>query len=165
MAAEEVARIRNIAIVGHGGTGKTYLADALVFAAGATNRLGKVDDGSSLFDFEPEDSVDWLLCDMAWRPLEVAAVAVGTLQTCSGRVWRRLLETAAGLVRKVLPPPPANMPELLKAAMRDLNSYGIVGVVEPGVDERQIALYRAVHDAGDPPAPRPREKAQASSGR
>src|SRR5689334_3772282 len=55
MAAEEVARIRNIAIVGHGGTGKTYLADALVFAAGATNRLGKVDDGSSLFDFEPEE--------------------------------------------------------------------------------------------------------------
>src|SRR6185295_13943070 len=55
MAAEEVTRIRNVAIVGHGGTGKTYLADALVFAAGATNRLGKVDDGSSLFDFEPEE--------------------------------------------------------------------------------------------------------------
>jgi predicted amidohydrolase YtcJ len=60
-----------------------------------------------------------------------------------------LLETAATLVRKVLPPPPANMAELLKIAMRDLNSYGIVGVVEPGIDERQIALYRAVHDAGD----------------
>jgi predicted amidohydrolase YtcJ len=41
------------------------------------------------------------------------------------------------------------MAELLKLAMRDLNSYGIVGVVEPGVDERAIALYRAVHDAGD----------------
>ena len=33
--------------------------------------------------------------------------------------------------------------------MRDLNSYGIVGVIEPGVDERQMALYRAVHDAGE----------------
>ena len=60
-----------------------------------------------------------------------------------------LLETAAALVRKVLPPPPANMAELLKIAMRNLNSYGIVGVVEPGIDDRQIALYRAVHDAGD----------------
>jgi len=58
-----------------------------------------------------------------------------------------LLETAANLVRKILPPPPANMAELLKIAMRELNSYGIVGVVEPGIDERQIALYRAVHDA------------------
>src|SRR5207302_5157852 len=43
----------------------------------------------------------------------------------------------------------SNMAELLKLAMHELNSYGIVGVVEPGVDERQIALYRAVHDAGD----------------
>jgi hypothetical protein len=60
-----------------------------------------------------------------------------------------LLETAANLVRKILPPPPANMAELLKIAMRDLNSYGIVGVVEPGINERQMALYRAVHDAGE----------------
>jgi predicted amidohydrolase YtcJ len=60
-----------------------------------------------------------------------------------------LLETAANLVRKVLPPPPANMRELLKIAMADLNSYGIVGVVEPGINEQQIALYRAAHDAGE----------------
>ena len=67
----------------------------------------------------------------------------------TGEATGVLLETAAYLVRKILPPPPANMAELLKAAMRDLNSYGIVGVIEPGVDERQMALYRAVRDAGD----------------
>ncbi len=55
MAAEEVERIRNIGIVGHGGVGKTLLADALLLAAGATNRLGRTDDDSSLFDFEPEE--------------------------------------------------------------------------------------------------------------
>ena len=33
--------------------------------------------------------------------------------------------------------------------MRNLNSYGIVSVIEPGVDERQMALYRAVRDAGE----------------
>jgi predicted amidohydrolase YtcJ len=60
-----------------------------------------------------------------------------------------LLQNAANLVRRILPPPPANMGDLLKAAMRDLNSYGIVGVVEPGVNEQQIALYRRVHDAGE----------------
>src|SRR5205085_4935520 len=59
-----------------------------------------------------------------------------------------LLENATYLVRKILPPPPANMAELLKIAMRDLNSYGITGVIEPGVTEQQMALYRAVHDAG-----------------
>jgi hypothetical protein len=60
-----------------------------------------------------------------------------------------LLENAAYLVRKILPPPPGNLAELLKLAMHDLNSYGIVGVIEPGVNEQQMALYRAVHDAGD----------------
>lgn len=48
-------RLRNIALVGHGGTGKTSLADALVFGAGATSRLGSVDRETSLFDFDPEE--------------------------------------------------------------------------------------------------------------
>jgi elongation factor G len=55
MAAEEVERIRNVGILGQGGVGKTCLADAIVLAAGATTRLGRVDDGSSLFDVEPEE--------------------------------------------------------------------------------------------------------------
>ncbi len=59
-----------------------------------------------------------------------------------------LLETAAGLVRRVVPPPSGDISGLLKDTMRELNSYGIVGVIEPGVDERQIALYRALHDSG-----------------
>lgn len=67
----------------------------------------------------------------------------------TGEATGVLLESAAYLVRKTLPPPPSNMADLLKAAMRDLNSYGIVSVIEPGVDERQMALYRAVRDAGD----------------
>jgi predicted amidohydrolase YtcJ len=67
----------------------------------------------------------------------------------TGEATGMLLQNAAQLVRRVLPPPPDNVPELLKSAMRDLNSYGIVGVIEPGADERQIAVYRAVHDAGE----------------
>ena len=55
MPAEDVARIRNVAIVGQGGAGKTTTADALLFAAGAVNRIGRVDDGSSAFDIEPEE--------------------------------------------------------------------------------------------------------------
>jgi elongation factor G len=53
--ADDVKLIRSVAIVGQGGVGKTSLADALLFAAGAVNRVGRVDDGSSNFDFEPEE--------------------------------------------------------------------------------------------------------------
>ncbi len=52
---QDVQHIRNTVILGHGNSGKTTLADALLFTAGAVNRLGKVDDGSSVMDFEPEE--------------------------------------------------------------------------------------------------------------
>ncbi len=53
--SEKVSRIRSVAIIAHGGSGKTSLAEALLFDSGATNRLGKVDQGSALMDFEPEE--------------------------------------------------------------------------------------------------------------
>jgi elongation factor G len=55
MPADEVQRLRSIAIVGQGGAGKTTVADALLFAAGAATRIGRVDDGTSAFDTEPEE--------------------------------------------------------------------------------------------------------------
>src|SRR5215475_5072321 len=55
MAVEEIGRLRSIAIVGQGGTGKSQLAEAMLFTAGATTRLGRTDDGSAVMDFEPEE--------------------------------------------------------------------------------------------------------------
>jgi elongation factor G len=76
MPSEEVARLRNVAIVGQGGAGKTTVADALLFAAGATTRLGRVDDGSSAFDIEPEEvrrktSITASLNHAPWRKHEL----------------------------------------------------------------------------------------------
>lgn len=48
-------RKRNVSIIAHGGAGKTSLAEAMLFNAGAVDRLGRVDDGSSHLDFEPEE--------------------------------------------------------------------------------------------------------------
>src|SRR6266852_2105720 len=51
----ETAKIRNVGVVGHGGVGKTSLVEALLFSAGALTRLGKVDDGSTTTDFDPDE--------------------------------------------------------------------------------------------------------------
>jgi signal recognition particle receptor subunit beta len=76
MPAEEVAKLRNVAVVGQGGTGKTSVADALLFAAGAATRIGRVDDASSAFDAEPEEqrrksTITAALHHVTWKKHEI----------------------------------------------------------------------------------------------
>src|SRR5579864_8441172 len=54
MRVFDAATVRNVALVGHSGAGKTQLASALVFDAGAVNRLGKVDEGTTVTDYDEE---------------------------------------------------------------------------------------------------------------
>ena len=66
-----ITDIRNIALAGHGASGKTSLADALLYAAGATDRRGSVDDGTSLSDVEDEEkrrhfTIDCHLLHLEW---------------------------------------------------------------------------------------------------
>ena len=55
MKVYDAPNIRNLATVGHGGCGKTSLVSALLFDAGAVNRLGRVDDGTTVTDFDPDE--------------------------------------------------------------------------------------------------------------
>ena len=55
MNVYEAANLRNVALMGHGHTGKTQLLSSLLYAAGTGNRLGLVDDGTSVTDFDEEE--------------------------------------------------------------------------------------------------------------
>jgi elongation factor G len=53
--SEDIRTMRNVAFAGHGGAGKTTLAEAMLFKAGVTNRLGRVEEGNTVMDFQPEE--------------------------------------------------------------------------------------------------------------
>ena len=72
MPAVEPGKIRNVAVVGHRGTGKTSLVEAMLFQAGATNRLGVVEQGSTISDWDEDEqqrqmSIADTLCHLEWQ--------------------------------------------------------------------------------------------------
>ena len=64
------AKIRNVALVGHGGAGKTTLTEALLFSAGVTNRKGRVEDGTTTTDFDPEEVKRRISVSVSLAPFE-----------------------------------------------------------------------------------------------
>jgi len=76
MKVYDAADIRNVALIGHGDCGKTSLASALLFVAGAVNRLGRVDDGTATTDFDEEEidrkiSLQTSLAHLEWRGCKI----------------------------------------------------------------------------------------------
>ncbi|MBW1864329.1 MAG: elongation factor G [Deltaproteobacteria bacterium] len=70
--SEVLDELRNIVFLAHGGAGKTSLAEAILFKAGITNRIGRVEDGNTVMDFEPEElkrnsSISSGFCQYAWK--------------------------------------------------------------------------------------------------
>jgi elongation factor G len=96
-------RIRNVALVGHRGSGKTSLHEALLFQAGAVSRLGSVPDGTTVSDADPDEksrqlSISATLTSFEWRERRVnlldtpgdpsfVADALGALRVCESAVF------------------------------------------------------------------------------
>ena len=74
-----LGNIHNTVLMSHGGTGKTSLAEAMLFTAGAVNRMGKVDDGSSVSDYDPDEikrkiSINLSLLPCIWQGKKINVI-------------------------------------------------------------------------------------------
>ncbi len=70
MKIYEPAAIRNVGLLSHMGTGKTTLAEALLFNAGAINRMGRVDEGTTVSDYDPDEQRKRMSVNLSVLPLE-----------------------------------------------------------------------------------------------
>jgi elongation factor G len=73
--------IRNVALISHGGAGKTSLTEALLFTSGAVNRLGKVEAGNTTTDFDPDEIRKQVTINVGLAPLEWSDTKINLLDT------------------------------------------------------------------------------------
>lgn len=86
MSAHTTQQIRNVALVGHGGVGKTTLAEALLHAAGVTTRRGSVDDGTTTLDRDPDEvqrgsSISLAVASFDWKATDGQRYRINLLDT------------------------------------------------------------------------------------
>ena len=100
--------LRNVALIGHGGAGKTSLAEAMLFSAGSTTRLGRVEEGNTLSDYHPDEierqiSINASLLFTDWKNNKINLIDTPGYMDFTGEVKAalRVADTALLVVRAV----------------------------------------------------------------
>lgn len=95
MAKIETKNIRNIALLGHGGSGKTSLAEAMLYLTGETDRLGTVIAGNTVCDYDPEEvsrkiSISASVAPMMWKDIKINVIDTPGYLDFAGEVVQAL---------------------------------------------------------------------------
>jgi len=95
--------IRNVSLIGHGGAGKTSLAEAMLFSAGSTTRLGRVEDGNTLSDYHPDEierqiSINTSLLVCEWKSHKINLLDTPGYTDFTGEVKASLRVSDTGVV-------------------------------------------------------------------
>src|SRR5256714_5082751 len=103
MARIDPERIRNVALLGHSHDGKTSLAEAMLYAGGAVERLGRPDAGNTTFDFEPEEikrkiSIGTAIAHLTWREVKINLLDTPGFQDFAGDVHGALRAVEGALL-------------------------------------------------------------------
>lgn len=103
MANQQTDNIRNVAVLGHGGAGKTTLSEALLYKTGATTRVGRVEDGTTVADWDNEEQRRQISINVSVVPLEHNGYHINLLDTPGyqdfvGEVISALHASEAGLI-------------------------------------------------------------------
>src|SRR5438876_618046 len=103
MARIDPEKIRNVALLGHSHDGKTSLGEAMLFAGGTVDRLGRPDTGNTTFDFEPEEtkrkiSIGTAIAHLTWHDHKVNLVDTPGFQDFVGEVHGALRAAEGALL-------------------------------------------------------------------
>jgi elongation factor G len=130
MKTYDASQIRNVLLAGHSGSGKTTLMEALLFGSGAITRMGKVEDGNTVSDHEPEEVKKGISVSLSMSPVEWDGVKINLLDA----------------------PGYADFAGDLRSAMRAVDSVLIVVSAVDGVEVQTEAAWEYAVDAGLPRA-------------
>jgi elongation factor G len=142
-------RIRNVAVVGHSHDGKTTLCEALLHTAGATQRMGSTDQGTSIFDHEPEEqrrsiSISSAVAHCDWQGTRVNLVDAPGFQDFAGEVVQALAAAdAAVLVVSAT----GTVPVGAELAWEMIQAAGVPALIVVNKMDKENAAYEATVDA------------------
>ena len=142
-------RIRNVAVLGHSHDGKTTLCEALLHTAGATQRLGSTDQGTSIFDAEPEEqrraiSISATVAHCDWEGTRVNLIDAPGFQDFAGEVTGALAAADAAVLVVAATGSVAVGAEL---AWEMVQARGLPALIVVNKMDKENAAYEATVDA------------------